>query len=655
MIHPLPSLLVALDCPDLPTERADLAPVGSALAAEDPLRALALLDGAAARTVPQQAAYWRWLGLARLAAGRTADAELPLRRATALGDAPGQVAYTQWLLITGRLDEALRVLPPLRNRLPAGELRRRAQCLHGLALFRSGEVKPALGLVQALCRSAGSRQPGRPSADRLPAAQVLPAAVLAQMWGQLGDLARAEALLNRVLLALPLQRRRRARIEALGSLAMGQARAGQFAAAASTLNLSRAQLAELPAGGQRWALAAHQRAELEVRWLSGERSALSGDLLALHDLAAELEDAELRLWTVALRAELLSLQGQPEKALTSLYDLGTRRGLPPRLRAVRGLLMRRQRYDDHAVKDLSEAGRALGRQNGALRWRALLYLADVQLRSARTDAARATLTEVLAHLGSAQDLSLYAADLADVDELVQRALIEPGLAPIMQGVLARLRAGSPLGARPRWLDLHTLGSTSVKLGGQAAALSKGAVLVLTYLHLHPHTSRNDMRAALFPDFDREQTTIFFRTAVRELRAQLGPDILQLDDTLRHPRYRISADVEVDLDLSELRRSLGTSDLTRAAALYLGAFLEDMEPESEWADQVRQELRLAFNLELQWRLNRVRSPDDLKQAEQALAAVLARDAGVGPAAPELPAALAAARRRLAAAATVPSPT
>ena len=659
MTHPLPSLLVALDCPDPPTEPADLAPVGSALAAEDPVRALALLAGPATQEVNQQAAYWRLLGLARLAAGQTADAELPLRRAAALGDAAGQVACAQWLLITGRLGEALRVLPPLQTGLPAGELRRRAQCLHGLALFRSGEVGPALGLVQALCRSAddegasgegavgegaGRGDAGRQGAGRLPPAQVSPAAVLAQMWGQLGDLARAEALLSRVLLALPPQRSRRARIEALGSLALVQARSGQLAAAASSLNLSRAQLAELPAGGQRWALAVHQRAELEVRWLSGERSALSGDLLALHNLAAELEDAELGLWTVALRAELLSLQGQPEKALTSLYDLGTRQGLPPRLRAVRGLLMRRQRYDDHAISDLSEAGSALGRQDGALRWRALLYLADVQLRSARTDAARATLTDVLAHLSSAQDLSLYAPDLADVDELVQRALIEPGLAPTMQGVLARLRSGLPTRARPRWLEIRTLGGTSVKFVGQAAALSEGAVLVLTYLHLHPHTSRNDMRAALFPDFDREQTTTFFRTVVRELRAQLGPDILHLDDTLRHPRYRISADIEVDLDLSKLRRSLGTSDLTSAAALYRGAFLGGIELESEWADQVRQELRLAFNLELQWRLNRARSPDDLQRAEQALAGVLARDDGVGAAAPELPAALAAARRR-----------
>jgi len=657
---------VALDCPDPPTEPADLVPVGLALAAEDPVRALALLADLATQEVNQQAAYWRVLGLARLAAGQTADAELPLRRAAALGDAAGQVACAQWLLITGRLGEALRVLPAVQTGLPAGELRRLAQCLHGLALFRSGEVEPALGLVQALCRSAddegavgegaGRGDAGRQGAGRLPPAQVSPAAVLAQMWGQLGDLARAEALLGRVLLALPKQRSRRARIEALGSLALVQARSGQLAAAASSLNLSRAQLAELPAGGQRWALAVHQRAELEVRWLSGERSALSGDLLALHKLAAELEDAELGLWTVALRAELLSFQGQPEKALTSLYDLGTRRGLPPRLRAVRGLLMRRQRYDDHAISDLSEAESALGRQDGALRWRALLYLADVQLRSARTDAAWATLAGVLAHLGSAQDLSLYAPDLADVDELVQRALIEPGLAPTMQGMLARLRSGLPTRARPRWLEIRTLGGTSVKLGNQAAALSEGAVLVLTYLHLHPHTSRNDMRAALFPDFDREQTTTFFRTVVRELRAQLGPDILHLDDTLRHPRYRISADVEVDLDLSELRRSLGTSDLTCATALYRGAFLEGIEPESEWADQVRQELRLAFNLELQWRLNRARSPDDLQQVEQALAGVLARDAGIGAAAPELPAALAAARRRvLVAASSVPGST
>lgn len=649
MNHDPPSLLPALDHPD---PRAEFAAVRSALAAEDPLGALERLSHAAT----QDGAYWRWLGLARLAAGQTADAEVPLRRAAALGDPEGNLAYGQWLLITGRLDEALRLLPPLSARLPGGEPRRRAQRLHGLALFRSGEVEPALSLVQSLCRSAGHEERSQPGAGRLPPAQLPPAATLAQMWLQLGELARAEALLSRVLLALPTQRERRARIEALCDLALVQARSGQAGAANGSLELSRALLGELPTGAERWALATHRRAELEVRWLAGERSALQADLLALHELASALGDVELGLWTVATRAELLSLQGQPERALGSLYDLGTRQGLPLRLRAVRGLLMRRQRYDDHALSDLSEAGRTLGRQEGALRWRARLYLADVQLRSGQPGAARATLLEVLAHLGSAQDLSVYAPDLADMDELVQRALIEPDLAPTMQGVLARLRAGSPpQRARPRRLEIRTLGQISVGLGDQAVALSGGAVLVLTYLHLHPQTSRNDMRAALFPDFDRGQTTTFFRTVVRELRAQLGPDILRLDDTLRHPRYQVSGETELGLDLIELRRSLATSDLTRAAALYRGAFLDGLEPESEWADQVRQELRLAFNLELQWRLNRARSPGDMEQAERALAGVLALDAEVGAAAPELAAALAAARRRtVAGAATPPAP-
>ena len=644
MNHDPLSLLPVLGRSDLPAERAEFAPVRAALAAEDPVRALALLGG----SVSQDAAYWRWLGLARLAAGQTADAEWPLRRAAALGDPEGSVAYSQWLLITGQLAEVRRVLPPLSAQLPSGELRRRAQCLYGLALFLGGETGPALDLVGSLCRSAESAQSGEKrrtkGAGCLTSAQVSSAATLAHLWLQLGELARAEALLSRVLLALPPQRERRARIEALSSLALVQARSGQAGAAASSLESSRALLAALPQGAERWALAAHQRAELEVRWLAGERSALSGELLALHDLALQLQDSELCFWTVATRAELLSLQGQPEKALTSLYDLGTRQGLPLRLRAVRGLLMRRQRYDEHALGDLAEACRELGCQHGALRWRAQLYLADLQLRTRQPRAARATLLEVLSHLGSAQDLNLYASDLAEVDELVQRALIEPDVAPLMQGVLARLRAGAlPLRDRPERLEVRTLGQIRVSLGDQEVALSQGAVLVLTYLHLHPHTSRNDMRAVLFPDFDRDQTTHFFRTAVRELRAQLGPDILRLDDTLRHPRYQVSGDIELDLDLSELRRCLATSDLTRATVLYRGAFLEGLEPESEWADQVRQELRLAFNLELQGHFNRVRSPGDLERAEQALSGVLALDAEVAAASADLSAAVAAARR------------
>ena len=201
------------------------------------------------------------------------------------------------------------------------------------------------------------------------------------------------------------------------------------------------------------------------------------------------------------------------------------------------------------------------------------------------------------------------------------------------------------------MRLHTLGRAAVTLEGRAVEeLSAGAVLLLTYLALHPHQGRNAMQAVLFPDFDREQTVTFFRLTVRELRTRLGPEILALDDTLRHPRYQIGPGFQISLDVTALRGALaasaeGHAELAALLGAYPGAFLEDLDPPSEWADGLREELRLGLNLALQAHLGRARTKTQRRKILGQVRRLLRIDPEIEDAAPELRQAIEAAQARL----------
>lgn len=615
------------------------AEVARALAVGQVHRALELLCGLSA----SGPAYWRWLGTALLRSGQTQAAEVPLRRSAALGDLVAEVEVGGWLCLTGQAQRAVGSLERSLAALVAlgdsdSDLYRRAERYLSTALFRSGEVGRGVKLAQERCGAVADRT------------NLSAALTLAQMRLALGELAQACALFQQILAArLPEGgAEAHARVAAWSGLATAQARLGRPEEAALSLERSRALLEQ--AGP--WAQVGHLRAEIELRLWTGEREALLGDLRALSALARPLQDAELLRWNAAAQAEILGRQGQFSAALLVLHELGTRQGLPPQLQAVRGLLMRRQRYDRHAITDLREACARLGPQDQALYWRSQLYLADLQRQSELPEgpaAACTTLRRVLTHLGSAQDHHVYVADFAELSDLVQYALIEPELAPLMHRVLERSQA-LPVGAAPLTLEVWTLGRAAVSVNGQElAALSVGAVLLLTYLHLHPQRSRNDMQAALFPDFGRQQTTAFFRTAVRELRARLGADILVLDGTLRHPRYQLSSGVELKLDLTELRGCLGQAaskpaSLERAAHLYAGPFLPELEPESEWVQQVRSEVRWAFNLVFQQAFDHAQTEEEVLRLSEHLARLLKTDAAVAEASAQLAQAQARARKR-----------
>ncbi len=621
-----------------------LTEVREALAADQPSRALLLLS-AADKASPESAQV---LGLALWRAGRTAEAEFALRRSAALGELGGRVLFGEWLCRTGH-HAAAEWLADVEDALPESALKRQAQCTRAWALFLQGDLG---GLL--LCQHLWRTHPQPRTAVRL-----------AQMHLQLGEVQQAYDLLQ-VATARPAGERseperlgseaqselpeseRSAHASALAELARLQGRLGQHEAARHSLTQSHALLSgkEMP-----WAQAALWQAEAELLRLGGEWGAALDKLRQLRPLARRLADHELCVWLAANQAELLSVQSQDDQALLALYELGTLQGLPLALRAVRGLLFRRRWFFRQAEADLQEACRHLEPRQSALKLRCHFYLADVLARQGRFAEARPVLAHSLSSLLSRRDAPAFTHDWRDLAELRQHALLDVELAPLMQLVLDRLGESSAQAQRQQRLKLHTLGRAAVTLDGRAVEkLSAGAVLVLTYLALHPHHGRNAMQAVLFPDFERVETVTFFRVTVRELRAHLGAEILLLDDTLRHPRYQIGPRFQTSLDVTALRLALaasaeGHAELAALLEAYPGAFLENLEPPSEWADGLREELRLALNLALQAHLRRARTKTQRRKILGQVRRLLRIDPAIEDAAPELRQALEAAQAQL----------
>ena len=635
---------------------------------------------------------WRIHGAALLGAGRILEAETPIRTALALGSSEARLEYGLWLLACGQLAQAAWWLAELGAELPHGEVRSQAQQAHAQVMFELGLPQRALALAQATGHELTEQQAAPQQLAQL-------ARLRADVHLFLGQPRRAYELARQAVAALADEADPLSHFWAWHTLARAQRRLSQPEDARLSLELARQSLtpARSFAGQQPPEVSPRFQAlrlvaQIDTHHLAGELEAARAALSELSELSGLMRDHRLRHWTGLKTAEILSAQGQHARAVDAVSSLGTHHGLPPRLRILRGILMRRQRHDLLAQADLGVACE-IRDADPLLYWRSQLHLADTHRRLGQLQQASATLEYVLRHLQTCEDCAVYAPDIDELAELVVLALLDPERSPLMEAVQARLRgeAWASESALPL-VEVCTLGRAAVKRDGQAVAgLSSGAVLMLTYLALHPAQSRNAMQAVLFPDFDRRQTARFFRVAVRELRSGLGPDILELDDTLRHPRYRVSGEVQVSLDLTELKIALSAGDLAQAARLYRGAFLAELEApdtwndegyseqddeeagyaqagavgaadepgwaeadvlesdvlegevlESDWANAVRSELRLGFNLALAAGLNAAGPGHELRRVLKLSEGLLELDPAIEDAAPELPDALEAAQ-------------
>jgi DNA-binding SARP family transcriptional activator len=169
-------------------------------------------------------------------------------------------------------------------------------------------------------------------------------------------------------------------------------------------------------------------------------------------------------------------------------------------------------------------------------------------------------------------------------------------------------ARRPAGRLSGPLRVRALGAASVELGGTALTAPDWGYAkpreLLFLLITSPPLTREQLRAALWPELSRPQLGNALHTALRELRRALGDN-----DWIVYAagHYSVNRERAFDCDVDEFESSLaaagrarppaaGLSDLRRAIAAYGGDFLVGMTT-GEWAHARRGELRRRFETAL----------------------------------------------------------
>lgn len=158
------------------------------------------------------------------------------------------------------------------------------------------------------------------------------------------------------------------------------------------------------------------------------------------------------------------------------------------------------------------------------------------------------------------------------------------------------------------LRVRALGGATVEVGGTALTAADWGYAkpreLLFLLLTSPPLTREQLRAALWPESSGKQLGNALHTALRELRRALGAQ-----DWVRYAagHYSVNRDRVIDCDVDTFESSLaaagrarpasaGLPDLRRAVAAYGGDFLAGMTA-GEWASARRDELRRRFETAL----------------------------------------------------------
>lgn len=255
--------------------------------------------------LPLTASEWRLLGLAYLRSGRFPEAELPLLRASTLGDPEGQVEYGNLLRASGNFDEALKHFEGIYPGL-TGELQLRCLRWWGTSEFQNGLSDVGL----ARCERAwyGYLALG----DDVLTGRITQ--TLAQMHLTLGNRGRAKHLYQEALNILPKSSNnsRSASLQGLANICIQE---GDYSKAAEVLSEIRETVEISQSSIERSRFLA-----LEAEYYSeiGSIQEYSSTLEKLRTVIHDLQDYELRCWTAIRLADLYSLQGKHSKALEGM-------------------------------------------------------------------------------------------------------------------------------------------------------------------------------------------------------------------------------------------------------------------------------------------------------------------------------------------------
>jgi hypothetical protein len=153
----------------------------------------------------------------------------------------------------------------------------------------------------------------------------------------------------------------------------------------------------------------------------------------------------------------------------------------------------------------------------------------------------------------------------------------------------------PLGYRTQLpnqsrLELFTLGKSQLCLNGEVVGLDMvRTVEIIAYLLLHPHSQRQQILGALFPDTDPKRATDYFHQAKKYLNDKAKP--FGIAYFAKQKTYAIThEDTQFVWDYDQLQQLLSSQDEDRvvvALEKYAGAFLPDAT--SLWAESERANL------------------------------------------------------------------
>ncbi|MFC4453117.1 SARP family transcriptional regulator [Deinococcus sonorensis] len=553
------------------------------------------------------AADHAWNGIALLRTGRLKEAEGALHRAAILGHPEGTVEYGNLLRLLGRFDDACLHFQEIAEHIQDPELRLRLLRWWGVAQFQAGHPEEGLRRVERAWHGYVAH-----GDDQLTARV---SQSLAQMHLLLGHTDRAKLLLQEAVRALALGTDPRPRLSALKILLDLQLSSGDLAQAQATLTEALA-LSSATDAQREHALLLGSAAELYR--LSGEYEQYARTLVTVAQQAEDLGDFNLRVWSVARLADHQSLQGLHGQALETLLGFGQLpQDWPPELWATDGVL-RRRRGDVHGGYDSLERAAGGFREAGRMpeMIRVHLHLASCALRLRRESVTVTLLQEALTQMLRLRQLFEFKPDLEELSELLQFAVLDPELSPLLEPLLDRL---GHLTGQPRLpedgamqLQLSTLGRSAVfKDGTEISFAYLNTPLVLTYLALHPGRTRAQMQLDLFPERDAREAAGYVRQCIWDLRDKLGPEVISFEGPHKSPRYRLGRLVKVELDLQQFQQAIHTGELARALALYRGEFLPGVE-EADWLLQMRDEARLTLTFELRNQMARYRSEGDQRR-------------------------------------------
>ena len=202
--------------------------------------------------------------------------------------------------------------------------------------------------------------------------------------------------------------------------------------------------------------------------------------------------------------------------------------------------------------------------------------------------------------GSQGASSATSAAPAQSPQYVALGAVADGAAGLARNPRRPVRADRPSGP----LRVRALGKATVELGDTALTAADWGYAkpreLLFLLITSPPLTREQLRAALWPELSRQQLGNALHTALRELRRALGSQDWVL---YAAGHYSVNRARPFDCDVDTFESSLaaagrarptsaGLPDLRRAVAAYGGDFLAGMTA-GEWAGVRRDELRRRF--------------------------------------------------------------